>query len=228
MIQILLVEDHSVVREALRALLSAQLGMEVIAEAGKGEEAVRLARKVRPDIAVVDLMLPGMTGFEVIREVLRVHPRCRVVVLSMYSNESYVLEALRLGASGYVLKQAPAGDFVRGLREVADGRRYLSPPLSVSKLDAYAERVGDGDKGGELSTDVLSGREREVVRLVTQGKSNAHIGEILGISHRTVEGHRAAAMRKLGLRNQADLVRYALSSGLLPQDPVLREPCFGD
>jgi DNA-binding NarL/FixJ family response regulator len=217
--RVLLVEDHHVVREALRSLLSVEIGIEVIGEAARGEEAVRLVRKMHPDLVVVDLMLPGMTGFEVIRELQSARPRPRIVVLSMYADAAYVLEALRSGASGYVLKQAPAGELVRGLRVVLGGGRYLSPPLSEETLAGYAE-LSDGRArpGAGSTTARLSGREREVVRLVALGQSNAQIAEALHISQRTVEGHRARAMRKLHLHKHADLVRYALTSGLVPHD----------
>lgn len=209
-LRVLLVDDHHVVREALRALLSAERNLEVVGETGRGEEAVPLARRTHPDIVVVDLMLPGVTGFEVIREMLTLHLPPRVVVLSMYANEAYVLEAFRLGASGYVLKQGPAGDLVRGLSQVAGGGRYLSPPLSEPALAKYAERSRTVD-----ASAALSGREREIVRLVAAGKRNLEIAALLGISPRTVEGHRAVAMRKLGVHKQADLVRYAVSTGML-------------
>lgn len=211
--RVLLVDDHHVVREAPRALLSAERDLEVVGEAATGEEAVPLARRTHPSLVVVDLMLPGVTGFEVINAMSAVQPRPRVVVLSMYANEAYVLEAFRLGASGYVLKQAPAGELVRGLTQVAGGRRYVSPPLSEAGLAKFAQRSQT-----EGSQTMLSGREREIVRLVANGKSNVEIAELLGISRRTVEGHRAVAMHKLGAHKQADLVRYAMCSGLIPPE----------
>lgn len=215
-LQLLLVEDHQIVRQGLRALLASHPGIEVAAEAATGEEGIRLARMARPDVIVVDLTLPDMTGFDVIREVSMGSGHPRIVVLSMHQDQAYVLEALRSGASGYVFKQATAGDLVRAVREVAAGRRYLSPPLSNRKIEGYGGRSRTGPEEEPYAS--LTGREREILRLVAIGLSSPEISRILSISCRTVESHRAAVRHKLGVHRHADLVRYAMCRGLIPQE----------
>jgi len=211
MITILLADDHTMVRQGLRALLEEETGFSIVGEAKDGPETIALTESLRPDVLVVDLMMPGVGGLEVMRQVGRRVPGTRFVVLSMYANEAYVVEALRSGAMGYVLKDTGAEELVRAIRHVAQGGRYLSPPLSESSLEAYLERVRGG--GAE---DTLTPREREVLQLAAEGRSNAEIAERLFISPRTAETHRANLMRKLGLHSQAELIHYAFQSGLVP------------
>jgi two-component system, NarL family, response regulator NreC len=161
-------------------------------------------------------MMPGLNGLEVTRQVGQRSPRTRVIMLSMYSNEAYVLEALRNGAAGYVLKEASATDLIRAVREVVAGRRYLSPPLSEQAIEAYVQKAQNGllDPYEALTT-----REREVLQLAAEGRTNADIAAALFVSPRMVETHRAHLMYKLGLHSQADLIRYALRRGILPLEP---------
>jgi len=212
-LKIVLADDHQVVRDGLRLLLETRGGHSVLGEAANGLDAVRLVEKLRPDVLVVDISMPGLPGLEVARQVAARQPATRVVVLSMHSAESFVVEALRAGCSGYVLKDAGGDELLRALSDVAAGRRHLSPPLSERVLDAWLERT-DGGTADPL--DRLSDREREVLHLVAQGLSSTEIGARLFLSPRTVEAHRASVLRKLGLKSRTELIQWALGRGLLP------------
>ena len=214
-ITIVLADDHKVVRQGLRAILEAEPAFRVIGEAGSGLEAARLLERLRPDVLVLDLMIPELSGLEVTRQVRRRSPKTRVVILSMHSDKSYVLEALRNGAAGYVLKDSSADELIKAVHEAAANRRYLSPPLSDSAVDAYAQQAS---ATGTDSYDSLSSREREVFQLAAEGHTNKEIGKMLFISPRTVEIHRANMMQKLGLSNQTELIRYALKRGILSKE----------
>jgi DNA-binding NarL/FixJ family response regulator len=214
-VTILLADDHHVMRQGLRMLLEAQEDFRVVAEAGDGLEAVKLVERLKPHVLIVDLMMPGINGLEVARQVSQHSPQTRIIVLSMYGNEPYVLEALRNGAVGYVLKDANAAELLRAVHEVVAGRRYLSPPLSEHAIEAYLQKA----QGAVLDLyETLTTREREVLQLAAEGRTNADIAAVLYVSPRTVETHRAHLMRKLGLHTQADLIRYALKRGILPMD----------
>jgi two-component system response regulator NreC len=214
-VTILLADDHHVMRQGLRMLLEAQENFRVVAEAGDGLEAVKLAEHLKPHVLIVDLMMPGINGLEVARQVSHHSPQTRIIVLSMYGNEPYVLEALRNGAVGYVLKDANAAELLRAVHEVIAGRRYLSPPLSEHAIEAYLQKAQDAVLD---LYETLTTREREVLQLAAEGRTNADIAAVLYVSPRTVETHRAHLMHKLGLRTQADLIRYALKRGILPMD----------
>ena len=212
---IVLADDHHLVRQGLRALLEAEPGFCLVGEAGDGLEALELVRRLQPDVIVLDLVMPGLNGLEVTRQVKDGCPRTRVVILSMHANEAYVLEALKNGASAYVLKDSSVIELVRAVREVAAGRRYLSPPLSERAIETYIQ------KAQELTLDAyetLTNREREVLHLAAEGHSNPEIADRLSISSRTVETHRANMMRKLDLHSQTDLIRYALQRGIIPME----------
>ena len=215
MTSIVLADDHSVVRQGLRALLEAETDFRLIGEAGDGLEAVQLAERLCPNVLVLDLMMPGLNGLEVARRVSQRTPQTRIVILSMYASEAYVLEAMKNGAAGYVLKDSTAADLVKAIREVAAGRRYLSSPLSERAIEVYIESA----KATTFDLyDTLTTREREVFQMVVEGRTNAEIAARLIISPRTVETHRANLTRKLGLRTQTELVRYALRRGILSLD----------
>jgi DNA-binding NarL/FixJ family response regulator len=209
---LLLADDHQIVRQGLQALLGAQPDFQVVGEAADGPEAVRLTERLRPHVLVLDLTMPGLNGLAVAREVARRAPRTRVVILSMHSDSAYVLEALRAGALAYVLKDAGAEELIRGIREAAEGRHYLSPPFSPDALGQYL-RKAEGAPVDPYAT--LSAREREVLQLTVEGNSGVEIAGRLFISPRTVETHRANLMRKLGVRNQKELIRAALQHGIL-------------
>jgi DNA-binding NarL/FixJ family response regulator len=212
---IVLADDHVVVRQGLRALLEAEPDFAIVGEAADGLEVPDLVERLKADVLVLDLMLPGLNGLEVTRQVQQRSPQTRIVVLSMYANEAYVLEALRNGAAAYVLKEASGADLVHAIREVMAGRRYLSPPLSESAIELYVQKAKAAPRD---AYEALTTREREVLQLAAEGQSNPEIADRLGISVRTVETHRANLMHKLDLRSQTDLVRYALRRGILPPE----------
>ncbi|MCC6189608.1 MAG: response regulator transcription factor [Anaerolineales bacterium] len=214
-IRIVLADDHPVVRHGVRGLLQAEPEFVVVGEATDGLETVQLVEKLQPEVLVVDLMIPGVNGLEVIRQIRQRLPLIRIVVLSMHANEPYVLEALRNGAAGYVLKDSSAGDLVLAVRQVLAGQRYLSPPLSERAVEAYLQRSRETSFD---PYDALTEREREVLHLAAEGLSNPDVAARLSISPRTVETHRANLMRKLGLKTQTDLIRYALKRGILPME----------
>jgi DNA-binding NarL/FixJ family response regulator len=213
MMTIVLADDHHVMRQGLRLLLDAEPDLSVVGEAGDGLEALQLVEHFRPDVLVIDLMMPGLGGIEVTRQAGRRSQGTCVVILSMHANEAYVSEALRAGAMAYVLKESTSGELVRAVRQAIAGCRYLSPPLSERDIEAYLEQVHVDDLD---PYETLTGRERQVLHLVAEGHTNAEIAGRLHIGQRTVETHRANMMRKLRLRNQTDLARYALKRGIIP------------
>ena len=214
-ISIVLADDHSVVRAGVRSLLEREIPCTVVGEASNGPEALAMTERLQPNLLVVDLMMPGLSGLEVARQVRQSAPNTRVVILSMHADESYVREALRVGVTAYVLKEALSTDFLYALHQAANGRRYLSPPLSEKALDAYANQAI------ETTLDLyetLTAREREILYLAAQGMTSAEIAEHLMIGIRTVDTHRASMMRKLGLHTPLDLIRYAVRRGLVTLD----------
>jgi two-component system, NarL family, response regulator NreC len=210
-ISIVLADDHTVLRQGLHALLEIEPDFTVVGEAGSGLEALKLVEKLRPDVLVLDLFMPGLGGLEVIRQLAGQHSPVHIVVLSMHEKEAYVLEALKNGAKAYVRKGAEASELRQAIREAAQGRRYLSPPLSEWAIDAYIQQTTS-----QLDPyETLTNRERLVFQLSAEGLNNTDIAKRLDISPRTVEVHRAKAMSKLNLDNQADLIRYAIRHGIL-------------
>jgi DNA-binding NarL/FixJ family response regulator len=211
-IRIVLADDHPIVRQGLRALLETEPDLAVVGETGDGLDALALVERLEPDILVVDVMMPGIGGIEVTRQVARRRGSTRVVVLSVHSEEVYALEAFRNDASAYVAKGASAAELLVALREVAAGRRYLSPPLADKAVEHYAEKAkaGPADLYGTLTT-----REREFLCLAAQGLTNAEVAQRLGISSRTAESHGAHVLRKLRLRSRCELVRYAVAKGIV-------------
>ena len=212
---IVLADDHSLVRQGLRALLEAETDFAIVGEAADGLEVPDLVERVKADVLVLDLMLHGLNGLEVTRQVQQRSPQTRMVVLSMYANEAYVLEALRNGALAYVLKEASATELIRAIRAAMAGRRYLSAPLSESAIELYVQKAKAAPRD---PYEALTTREREVLQLAAEGQSNPEIANRLGISVRTVETHRANLMHKLDLHSQTDLVRYALWRGIVPAE----------
>jgi len=213
MISILLADDHPVILRGLRGLFGAYDDLRIVGEETDARKVVESVARLEPDVLVMDLMMPGMSGMEIIREVAQHHPDTRIVVLSMHSNVAYVWEALRNGALAYVLKCADSEELVRAVREVNARRRYLSPPLSENELEEYARQA---QQHGLDPHDMLTNRERQVLRLAAGGNTSSRIAEQLHIGIRTVESHRASLLHKLSLRNQTELVRYAIQRGIIP------------
>lgn len=196
-------------------LLEAEPEFKVIGETGDGLEAAEIVEKLKPDVLIVDVMMPGLSGLEVTRRVRKRAPATRVIVLSMYNNEAYVLQALKNGATGYVLKDALSDQILEAVRETVQGRRYLSPPLSDRAIEAY---LSAADISTEDSYEGLTPREREVLHLAAEGRTSSEIADRLGISPRTAETHRGNLMRKLDLHSQTDLVRYSVRRGIVTAD----------
>ena len=214
---VVLADDHQMVREGLRLLLEGQPGLSVVGETSDGLQVADLVERLKPNVLVADLIMPGLGGLDVTREVKRRSPKTRIVILSMHSSDAFVLQALRNGASAYVLKSSSAADLVQAIHEVLAGRRYLSPPLSDKAIAAYVKRA----EAGEVDIyETLTTREREVLHLAAEGLTNPAIGDRLGISPRTAETHCAHVMRKLGLKGKTDLITYALNRTLLPGSPL--------
>ena len=212
---IVLADDHHIVRQGLRTLLEAEQEFTVVGETADGLKVADLVEQLRPDVLVLDLMMPGLNGLEIARQVSQRSPKTRIIILSMHANEAYVLEALRNGAAGYVLKDANPAEMVQAVREVTAGRHYLSRPLSERAIQTYAQKA----EAAPLDLyETLTTREREVMHLAAESYSSTEIAARLGISPRTAETHRANLMRKLGLQSQTDLIRYAIRRGLLSVD----------
>jgi two-component system, NarL family, response regulator NreC len=212
---IVLADDHHLVRQALRKLLETEPEFDVVGEAADGLQAKAILKALEPDVLVVDLMMPGLNGLEVARHVRRSAMKTRVVILTMHADEAYVLEALRNGAVGYVLKDSPSADLVNAIRAAAAGRQFLSAPLTDLSIEAYVLQAAVRPTD---SYEALTEREREVLHLTAEGLTSAEVADRLCISPRTVETHRANLMHKLGLRTQTDLIRYALRRGIIPID----------
>ncbi|NTW01922.1 MAG: response regulator transcription factor [Oscillochloris sp.] len=213
--QIVLADDHEMIRTGLRTVLEQQLPCNVVGEATTGAEAISMVRQIQPTVLVTDMVMPGISGLEVIRQAQQESPTTRIVVFSMYADESYVREALRAGAIGYVLKESMATELVTAIEYAVQNRRFVSPVLSDRILQAYAQPTTQATFD---PYEQLTEREREVLVLTAQGQTSAEIAKQLVLSPRTVESHRAHLMRKLGLRTVADLVRYAVRRGLIMLD----------
>lgn len=213
MTRIVLVDDHRIVRQGLRALLQAEPGFEIVAEGATGLEAIRLVERFRPDVLVIDLMMPEINGLEATWQIKQRIPETRIIILSMHADEAYVLEALQNGASGYVLKDSSADDLVLAVHKALLGWRYLSPPLSEEGIEAYIQKSREALLDDPFET--LTKREREVFLLISEGLRNASIAEKLSISQRTVESHRANLMRKLNLKTRMDIIRFAIRRGII-------------
>jgi DNA-binding NarL/FixJ family response regulator len=208
MLHILIADDHGIVRSGIRMLIDRQEGMRVVAEAEDGVEALERTLAERPDIAVLDVSMPRMTGIQAAREIKAQAPGVSVLLLSMYDDERYFFDALKAGASGYVLKRAADTDLIGALRAVASGEPFLSP---VTEAALIKEALESGDD----LRDPLTPREEEIVKLIAEAHTNKQIAEILKLSEKTVESHRGNVLAKLGMRDRVELVRYAIRRGLI-------------
>ena len=211
-VKIIIADDHAVVRIGLRTLLEKESDFRVIGEASDGVQTIELVKLLNPDAVILDMIMPGINGIEITRQIKKISSGTQVIILSMHANEAYVVETLKQGASGYVLKDSTGNDLVKAVREVIAGRRYLSPPLSERALERY---IQISTNTGLDSYEVLTEREREVLSLAAEGSSNAEIAEKLSISQRTAEAHRFNLMHKLGLKNNAELIHYAIQRGII-------------
>jgi two-component system, NarL family, response regulator NreC len=214
-ISILLVDDHAVVRSGLHILLEREPDLAVVAEAGDGKAALELVARLAPDVLVIDLMMPGMSGLELTRQVCQHAPQTHVVVLSMHANALYVREALLAGAKAYVLKEAEVSELVQAVREAAQSRRYLSRALGEHQLESRYREIGTAV---DDPYDLLTESERAVLKLAAQGHTSASIAGQLSLSIRTIETYRTNLLHKLDLKNTAELVRYAIRRGIIALD----------
>lgn len=214
-LSLVIADDHPIVRQGLRAVLDAEPDFHVVGEAGNGLEAMQAVERLKPDILILDLMMPQLSGLPVVQQIGKQFPATRVIILSMHRDEGYVLQALRHGAGAYVLKDSGAAELIQAVRAVALGQRYLSSPLTEHAIEAYVEKAKETKLD---SYEMLTAREREVLQLAAEGGTNAEIAERLFISPRTAETHRAHLMQKLGLHSQTDLIRYAIRRGIIPLD----------
>lgn len=211
-ITLVVAEDHHLVRQGFKALLAGERDFRLLGEAADGLEALALVERCKPNVLVLDLMIPRLHGLEVTRQVRQECPATRVVILSMHADEPYVMEALRNGASAYVLKDCTAADLTKAVREAAAGRRYLSPALAERAIEGYMRKPGEV---GLDAYETLTTRERQVLQLAAEGWSNPDVAKKLFISARTAETHRANLMRKLGLKSQTDLVKFAIRKAII-------------
>jgi DNA-binding NarL/FixJ family response regulator len=214
-IRVLLADDHTIVREGVRLCLEAMGDIEVVAEAEDGQMAVLLANQLRPDVAVVDLTMPRLNGVEAIRQIKRDLPDTEVVVLSVHDSEPYVVQALRAGAAGYVLKRNAATELAAAIRAAHDGQAYLHPSIARRVIDDYLSRIHASEDAASEPHERLTPREREVLQLAAEGHTTRAIAGLLCLSTKTVEHHRSSLMTKLGLRGQTELVKYAIRAGLV-------------
>ena len=212
MIRVLIADDHAVVAEGLKSLIEAQSDMEVVAIAADGREAVRRTEELQPDVLLMDLSMPELNGADATRVILEQDPARKVIVLSMYADHEYVRRALKAGALGYVVKRSAAKDVVEAIRAVQAGQRYISPSVA----DAVIEEGGKAGKEDRLAR--LSTREREVLQLLAEGRTGSEIAQRLSLSPKTVETYRARLVEKLGIRDVAGLVRFAIQRGIISLD----------
>ena len=220
-IRVLIADDHAVVAEGLRHLIEAERDIEVVACVGDGRVAVQQARELQPDVISMDLSMPELNGADATRAILERDPRCRVIVLSMYAQREYVRRALKAGAAGYVVKRSAAKEVVEAIRAVHAGQRYLSSRVADVVLDDYSNEKQDDPLAR------LSAREREVLQLLAEGRTGAQIAERLSLSQKTVETYRARLVEKLGIRDLAGLVRFAIQKGLVSLDEGPATPASG-
>lgn len=212
--RVLLADDHALVRSGIRALLEAQPDIEVVGEAGDGREAIKLARELNPDIALLDIAMPGLNGIDTLRQIFTVCPTIKVLACSMYSDLPYIVEALRLGACGYLLKNSAKDDLIRAIQAAMENKCFLSLDAATQLVEGFVRKV---DLASE-NQDSLTAREREILQLIAEGSSNKEIALTLNLSLKTVETHRTNLMRKLKVKEVTGLVQYAIRKGLIRLD----------
>ncbi len=206
--RILLIDDHTVLREGLKALLNSEPGLEVVGDAADGRAGIQAADQLKPDVVIADISMPGLNGIESARILRRSYPYMKLIILSMHSGREYVAKALQAGANGYVLKQGDTNEVISAIQAVMDGGSYLSPAISKHLIDDFLSHTPVVEEGPRLTT-----REQEVTQLIAEGQSTREISQTLTVSIKTVETHRANIMRKLKTKSQADIIKYALKKG---------------
>ena len=215
--RVLLAEDHTIVRKGLRSLLDKETGIEVVGEAEDGREAIVKAEELHPDVVVMDIAMPGLNGLEATRQIKKRFPDMKILILTMHANEEYILQSLKAGASGYLVKKAAPAELISAINAVHKGHSFLSPSISRMVIDEYIRRskeISEGEEGFEQ----LTVREREVLQLIAEGRKTREIAELLYISIKTVETHRAHIMNKLDIHSTAELTRYAIRKGIISSD----------
>ena len=211
-LNVLLVEDHTLVRSGIRALLESAPGLAVVGEAANGRRAVEMVGQLKPELVLMDVTMPELNGIDAARQIRVAHPDTRVLILSMHEDRQYVFESLKAGANGYVLKAAAFQDLLGAIQTVMAGKNYISPALADTVMNDYVRRAKGEGKDSDLHR--LSAREREVLQLIAEGKSSGEVGELLGISVRTVDTHRHNIMTKLEIHSIAGLTKFAIRHGL--------------
>jgi two-component system response regulator NreC len=211
-IRVLLAEDHTIVRQGIAALLKTESDMEVVGEASNGLEAIDLAKKLGPDVILMDIGMRQLNGLEATREIKRLFPSMKILILTMYDNEEWIFQILKAGASGYLIKDLAMTDLISALRAVCQGDSYLSPSISKMVIEEYIRKAELGEKKGV--EDLLSAREREILQLIAEGNSIPQISNLLCISKKTVEAHKTHIMEKLNIHDKVGLIKYAIRSGL--------------
>ncbi len=227
-IKLMLVDDHDVIRTGLRSFLETQPGLEVVAEADNGREALNLVKDTQPDIVLMDITMPDMDGIEATQKLKKIYPKCQVLVLTVHSDKQYFMKMLEAGASGYITKQAAADELVSAIKTVAEGHIYLQPALARWLLEDYQRLVksvgppapedASGQSKYAVDLDILSERERQVLELVAEGLNNNDIGEQLELSPKTIARHRERIMGKLNMHSRTELVKFAIRTGLISLD----------
>jgi len=215
--RVLLAEDHTIVRKGLRSLLDKETGIEVVGEAEDGRKAIVKAEKLHPDVVVMDIAMPGLNGLEATRQIKKRFPDIKIIILTMHTNEEYVLQTLKAGASGYLVKKAAPAELISAINAINKGNSFLSPSISRTVIDEYLRRskeISEGEEGFEQ----LTVREREVLQLIAEGRKTREIAERLYISIKTVETHKAHIMDKLDIHSTAELTRYAIRKGIISSD----------
>jgi DNA-binding NarL/FixJ family response regulator len=221
-IKVLLADDHTVVRQGLRALLAAEEDIEIVGEAGDGRSAVQLVKKMMPDVALIDIAMPQLNGLEATRQITRSVPSTKVLILSSYSDDEYVQQLTEAGAAGYLIKQTAANDLLKAIREAHKGNAYFSPSIAKRLRDQCREAFVNGGQPARRRTDNLTTREAEVLQLIAEGRANKQIAAELCISIKTVEKHRQQVMNKLGIHDVAGLTRHAIAKGIIENTSGLR------